>query len=88
MSLKRRLEKLEASIAPLNNIDGIAYFIVEPGGIEIGYRSDEGTEIMRKLDESEADFKARCCETVNWPIGENPRHIIFEPIYAELEAKL
>jgi hypothetical protein len=81
VNLRQRLVKLEASIAPLEDIH-VAYFVIDPGGIEIGYRSDEGTEIMRKLDESEADFKARCYDAVHWLVGENSRHI-FEPIYAE-----
>ena len=87
MNLRQRLEKLEASIAPLEDIH-VAYFVIGHGGIEpLGYRSDEGTEIMRTLDESESDFKTRCYDAVYWPIGENSRHI-FEPIYAELDAKL
>ena len=58
-------------------------FIVDCGGDEpIGYRCDEGTEIMRKPEESESDFKARCYEAVNWPIGENSHHL-FEPIYSD-----
>jgi hypothetical protein len=83
MSLKTRLLELEkASGVALEDIH-VAYFVIGHGGIEpIGYRSDSGEEILRKLDESEADFKTRCYDAVYWPVGENSRHI-FKPIYAD-----
>jgi hypothetical protein len=83
MTIKQRLIKLERAAPAIDEDIHIMITIVEPGGIKpIGYRSDEGTEIMRKLDESESDFKARCHDVVSWPIGENSRHI-FEPIYSD-----
>jgi hypothetical protein len=81
MTIKQRLIKLETALRVIADDINIAVFIIAPGCIElIGYRSDEGTEIMRKPDESESDFKALCYEAVNWPIGENCHHL-FEPIY-------
>jgi hypothetical protein len=80
MSIKQRLIKLESKLPPPMDDIHVGYFILDPQNMHpSGYTCDEGTVIMRIVDESTEDLHGRCTEAVYWPIGENSTHI-FEPI--------
>ena len=83
MNIKQRLIALEAAFCHDVEDIHISRYIVYPDGIEpIGYRCDDGTKIMREDVESKEEFKYRCHDAVNWPIGETSRHT-FHPIYSD-----
>lgn len=80
-SLKTRLSKLESKVS--HNVEAlrIARFVVDPGDLDpVGYRCDDGTEIIRQLGESPDALRNRCTGATTWP-DFNFGHI-FQPIYA------
>ena len=81
MNVRQRLVKLESSVLCVSKALHIVRVVVYPGGIEpIGYRCEDGTEVMREHGDSEEDFKSRCYKALNLPTGKTSRHIL-HPIY-------
>lgn len=78
MTIKTRLKKLEALIPEIVAPIRVSRFIVLPNLDDpSGYMADNGAVIMRNPDETMAELKARCNESVVWIPGE--RHL-FEAI--------
>jgi hypothetical protein len=78
MSIKTRLEKLEATMLPKPEPKRLTVFLTAPN-FEPTRCNCNGVEIMREPGESIEEFQERCSETVSWPDG------VFFRMFAMLE---
>lgn len=79
MNLHSRVNKLESACTDVDDLH-IMITVIDVSGIEpIGYRCEDGTEIIRQANEPAEVFKSRCFKSVDWPSGNS--QLIFEPIY-------
>ncbi len=81
-NLENRLTKLEEKQPSNQMVVRIIRTIIEPNApTPIGYSLGD-IKILKIPDESKEDFDTRLFDAVDWPIGDNDRHI-FWPIYAD-----
>jgi len=81
-NLENRLTKLEEKQPGNKTVVRIIRTVVDCSGkTPIGYRCGD-IEVFKQDDESKEDLDVRLFNAVDWPIGDNYRHI-FHPIYAD-----
>ena len=80
MTIKRRILKLESTIKDEPKPFHIMRMVIDTDDKKvIGYRCQD-TEVYKRDDESEGEYKARLSQSVEWPEGKSSRHV-FTPIY-------